>query len=255
MTDKKSRSERSKRTHARGILSAFLSAATLFSCVSCSFGRRSERDDNKKTPIDSDTVLSGDGDSVYGSLRSETDESIYVYPTLSHDKVKEMLRAIVPPTRYSWYYTTELYSSTDSLSRKGIFSYVDGNMRVELYDKDDRLLKTVLTEEGVLYSESGEKRTELSTDHNSFFVEAGMVSIDTFLNDTGDDFAYRLLDSDYGTVLFASFFSEKGTYSQRQEYSVSLDYGVVLSADCYENEALIYHLETNALYELDNEPF
>lgn len=237
------------------MLSALLLSTVLLSCASCSFGRRTERDENKKTPTDSDTILSGDGDSVYGSLRDNADESAYVYPTVPHDKVKEMLRAIVPPARYSWYYTTELYSSVDSLSRHGILSYVDGDIRIELYDENDTLLKTVLTEDGVLYSERDEKRTELASDDGNVFIEAGMVSPDTFLEDTGDDFTYSLRESDYGTVLFASFSTQKETYSQRQEYTVSLDYGVVLRADCYENEKRIYHLETTALYELKDEPF
>lgn len=245
-----------KRNANRFASICILSAVILFAFVllsSCSFRHTGDSDNDDDNPIHSDVVLPGDENSIYNTLHGKVSDSVYVYPSLEHDNVKNMLSSVVPPENFSWYFTSELCSTSDKLSKHGILFYSSGEYRIELYDSNDKLLQVVLTENGKIYCELDGKRSELSVadGENDVFVEAGMVSLNTFLNDTVDEFDYTLVESDYGTLLYAAFSSTKESYSQLQEYYISLDYGVVVRADCYENDMLIYHLETNAIYELE----
>ena len=47
--------------------------------------------------------------------------------------------------------------------------------------------------------------------------------------------------------MLIEFTSKDGDYSQLQKYTLSLDFGIVTEAYCYENDVLIYELTTNAL--------
>lgn len=223
----------------------------LFLLSSCT-DRYEPNRENNKDDSGSHTVLPGDGNSFYDSLHDTPSESVRLFPDITHERVKELLSAVVPPERYCWYYTTTLCSSAKNLTRNGILIYGGGDCKIEVYNEGSILYKTVSLRGGSLFTEQNGVETELPSDKNSVFTEAGVVSLSSFLEDSGEDFSYTLAESDYGTLLFASFAVEKGSYRQTQEYYISLDYGIVVRADCYENDTLIYHLETNALYELSD---
>lgn len=224
----------------------------LFSLVSCTVRHEPDRKNGQEDPKPTHTVLPGDGDTLYDSLHDSPADSVRIFPDITHDRVKELIRAVIPPERYCWYYTSVLYSTDGSLSRKGILIYDNGDYKNELYDGEDTLIKTVSLRDGELFVAQNGIETALSADSTTFFAESGISETASFLSEEGEEFSYTLAESDYGTLLYADFTVEKGAYRQRQEYYISLDYGMVVRADCYENDSLIYHLETNALYELSD---
>lgn len=231
----------------------FILPLLLILLCSCTVRHEPDRKDNDNRPSsESHTVLPGDGDSLYDSLHDSPVESVRLFPDVTHDRVKELIAAVTPPERYCWYYASELYSTAGSLSRKGFMIYDNGDCKIEIYDSHDAVIKTVSRRDGNLYTEQNGTETALSADSTTVFSEAGISDVSDFISDSGADFTYTLLESDYGTLLYADFTVEKDTYSQRQEYYISLDYGVVVRADCYENGTRIYHLETTALYALSD---
>ena len=211
---------------------------------SCTNRREPERKDPQTDSSESHTVLPGDGNILYDSLHDTPTESVRVFPDITHARVKELLSSVVPPERYCWYYTSVLYSSVKSLSRTGILIFDSGDYKAEVYDDNNRLYKSVSLRDGALYTEQNGAEKELPAGKSSVFSEAGIPELSSFLSDSGEDFSYTLSESDYGTLLYAVFSVEKGSYSQKQEYYISLDYGLVVRVDCYENDSLIYHLET-----------
>lgn len=229
-----------------------LFVSVLLLLPSCVF-RQEPSGSSDKNDI-SHTVLPGDGDVIYESLHDAPRESVCLFPDVTHETVKELIANVDSPSSYCWYYTSTLYSSRKDMSRHGILIRNDGKYKIEQYDANNRLVRTVTLENGSLTVDADGSRSEFSPEQTSLFAEAGVPDANTFLTSSGEEFNYTLVESDYGTLLYAEFVSAKDGYEQTETYYISLDYGIVVRADCYENGTLIYSLETNALYELEDFP-
>lgn len=200
------------------------------------------------------TVLPGDEEKIYQSISGVSNDSVKLVPDITHEQVKEMLNTLSPPSSFCWYYTHTLYSSKKSNTTTGILKIDGGNYRIETYNTDGFLMKSIIGEgDGIsVLNNTYGTVSEFSSESTSVFIEAGVPDIEKFASDSGTDFDYTLVNSIYGTLLFARFESEINGYSQTEEYYISLDYGIVIKADCFENGNVIYSLATTALYELEN---
>lgn len=200
------------------------------------------------------TVLPGDEEKIYQSISGVSNDSVKLVPDITHEQVKEMLNTLSPPSSFCWYYTHTLYSSKKSNTTTGILKIDGGNYRIETYNTDGFLMKSIIGEgDGIsVLNNTYGTVSEFSSESTSVFIEAGVPDIEKFASDSGTDFEYTLVNSIYGTLLFAHFESEINGYSQTEEYYISLDYGIVIKADCFENGNVIYSLATTALYELEN---
>ncbi|MBE6623811.1 MAG: hypothetical protein E7621_06490 [Ruminococcaceae bacterium] len=198
------------------------------------------------------TVLPGDEEKIYQSISGVSNDSVKLVPDITHEQVKEMLNTLSPPGSFCWYYTHTLYSSKKSNTTTGILKIDGGNYRIETYNTDGFLMKSIIGEEETVsvQNNSSGAVSEFSSESTSVFIEAGVPDIAKFASESGTDFEYTLVNSIYGTLLFARFESEINGYSQTEEYYISLDYGIVIKADCFENGNVIYSLATTALYEL-----
>ncbi len=202
--------------------------------------------------------LPGNNNKIYSSLNHEIFEDTHVYPSVSHENVKQLLRALETPSVYYWYYNSSIISSAKVRTTSGIMKYNNGNYMIENYsgDTNGNLEKTVIEENGVVsvqtYNNSQTSISEFDSETTNAFIEAGVPDISAFINSDGENFRYTLHDSEYGKLLYAEFTSEKDGYSQEQHYYISLDFGIVIKAECYENGTLIYALNTLTLYELEN---
>ena len=199
------------------------------------------------------TVLPGDEEKIYQSIAGIPDSSVKLVPDITHGQVKEMLKSLSPPQSFCWYYTHTLYSSKKSNTTSGILKIDNRDYRVEIYNTDGTLIKNIVGENDSISVQNNiyETISEFSYDSTTVFIEAGVPDIEKFASDSGTDFEYTLVNSIYGTLLFARFNSEKNGYTQTEEYYISLDYGIVIKADCFENGNVIYSLSTTALYELE----
>lgn len=246
-----------KSTKARiAIVVSVISIIVILLCVALMFKNASK--DN--TPVDignndqnGKTVLPGDDEKIYNSISGESTDSVKLFPDITHEQVKTMLGSVSLPSSFCWYYDNTIYSSKKSISTSGILKMEGSDYRIEIYSNKNVLNKTVISEGDGVTIQNNIDGTVSEFSKNSFdmFSEAGVPDISMFLSDDGFDFDYTLIDSEFGSLIFASFTSEKDGYSQKQEYYISLDYGIVVRADCYENDRIIYSLTTKALYELE----
>ena len=93
------------------------------------------------------------------------------------------------------------------------------------------------------------KTTSYPNGKFDFSAETGAIITHEAFFEAADDpqYSFKIEADDLGTVMLIEFTSVMENYSQRQEYTLSLDYGVVTEARCYENGSLIYELTTNSL--------
>lgn len=196
------------------------------------------------------SVLPGDEEKIYESLHGGDVPAVTVYPDLSEETVMSLLKTAEMPASFCWYYRSTLYSTRRSRTRTGILKFEQENRRVELYAPDGTLEKTVTENDGKVSVRTVDGSADFSSGAVSMFAEAGVPEVASFLENAGDDWTFSLVESDYGTLLYAEFLHEKGAYRQLEQYYISLDYAIVVRADCYENDVLVYSLNTTALYEL-----
>ena len=174
-----------------------------------------------------------------------------VFPDISSDQVKVLLENVNVPESYAWYFRSTLHSARSSVSENGIMLFSDDSYKLELFDENSNLKKTVVQEGGNVSVAIGDNNAEFASSADAF-EEAGVPSLSDFMSSELNDFNFSLVESNIGSLLYAEFVSTKGKYSQSEQYYISLDYGIVVRADCYENGTKIYSLETTALYELEN---
>lgn len=200
------------------------------------------------------TVLPGDDGEIYASLHSGEQNSVTVYPDISKDSVIALLNeSLNQQSDYTWYYKSTLISRDNAVSENGIFKCTDGTYRVDIFDGYNSLLKSVQDDGDIISVQlfnniSGQGERDYSSDSISIFEEIGVPAVEDFINSDDSQFDYSFVDSDYGKLLYAAFTTTSGSYSQLQEYYISLDFGLVVRADCYENEIPVYMLETVSLY-------
>ncbi len=198
------------------------------------------------------TVLPGDDEKIYESIRGNVHDTVNIVPGITHDTVKEMLSTLEVPNAFCWYYDSTVYSSKKSSTVSGILKLDNENYRIELYSADGTLSKTIIGESESVTVQNNIHGTlsEFNSESTDMFSEAGVPDVSMFSTDAGTGFEYTLVTSEYGTLLYAEFETAKDGYSQSEQYYISLDYGIVIRADCYENDNIVYSLSTTALYEL-----
>jgi hypothetical protein len=245
--------DKSKWITAASIL--LLTAAFIFIVFSQGINLFGSDGSSQSEDIPDKTVLPGDDEKIYNSLRNEQYDTISVYPDISFDTVKELISDVEMPESYYWYFKSTIYSSKKSRSYEGIMKFDKGNYRIELYSDSGDLEKTVIEDSGIISVQtySGNANiAEFSASSTTVFAEAGVPSASAFIESDGEIYSYSLIESEYGTLLYAEFESKKDNFSQTEQYYISLDYGIVVRADCYENGVLVYSLKTASLYEIEN---
>ncbi len=204
-------------------------------------------------------VIPGDDGKIYESLKNNQNSStVSVQTNLTKDNIKQLLSGISTNTNYYWEANVKLFSGKDSLSTKLIVRHHNGLFRVESYDKQGRLIKLAADNKKELkekiYDLQSEKYTikSYATGSMSLFAEAGVPDIKSFI-DYGDSekSVFSLINSDLGTLLSLEFENNYKGYTHRELYFISLDYGIPVRAETYENDKLIYLCETTALTSLE----
>lgn len=211
---------------------------------------KTDKDGNSETI--SKVVLPGDDEKIFSSLNGESIPSVAVFPDIPAKRVKELLSAVKTPESFCWYYTHTLNSSRISQKEFGIARFDVDTYKIEVYDNSSQLKKTVLEDNGTVVINTDGNSKEFVSFFTDPFKEAGVPSLSDFLKTDTLNMTYSLVESEYGSLIYAQFVSTKGPYMQTEQYYISLDYGIVVRADCYENGILVYHLETNALYEVES---
>lgn len=208
------------------------------------------------------TVIPGDDGEIYQSLkRKESTQTVSIKTNLSHDNIKQLLKNISENTHYYWEAKVTLYSSGKQLQTKSIIRRYESNFRIENYNSAGTLLKaaadnkTTLTEKTFNPTTRSYSIKNYPTGSMSMFLLAGVPDTNSFLEyGDSENALFSLIESDLGTLLCLEFEKAYKQNTQKELYFISLDYGITVRAETYENDALVYLCETTALKDLSNPP-
>lgn len=179
---------------------------------------------------------------------------------LTYENARSLIEAVVPVNSYKHEMTAEYYDEDNVASLQNIYFQSDngtylavvtdgaGNTVKSVSENDENITVTAYVdgnEKVMTYPKSGFD----ITDECGFIITA-----DNFLGSDYelDEASFYLENGTYGTELTITFETVMGEYSQTEVYTLSVDYGVVVYAECFENDKLIYTLKTKSLSYLND---
>lgn len=202
------------------------------------------------------TVLPGDDGKIYESLSNGINtDTVNVVSELNQENVRRLLENVSVQPSYYQELEVSLYDENGkSITRKAVVRRTDGFTDVTLYDVNNRLIKLIEQQiDGVKITvpEGNSERSAFFSEGSiSIEQESGVVMTHKLFLDSefvGKEPSYSVAYSSYGTVMQIVFETHDAKLPQTQKYWLSLDYGIVVRAETYENDSLVYLLETSVL--------
>ncbi len=186
-------------------------------------------------------------------LRSAAEEENYdiIQADMSKENVKKMLSLLEPEKDFTQEIEYSLMSGTSSLTERVIITMREDISVAHFISGTDEVTKQVVYSDGTTSVSTvlpgGVKTVSYQSGKIAFSEQVGaLLTYEDFLDvSDDDDYSFSLISSESGTMMLISFTSRSGEYTQEQTYKLSLEYGVVTEAYCYENDALIYSLSTS----------
>lgn len=206
-------------------------------------------------------VLPYDDGKIYQSLSDGTSGGdVTVKVSLSPENVKALLENV---TLADDYYQETQYTvfagNSQSIKRKAVIRRTESLTGISLYDESGALFKRIeQLPKGVrvtnISADGNETSSEFPYGTITAEQESGVIMthtdfLDGNLSSQFDESSYSVAYSSYGTVMQITFEKSDERYIRTQKYWLSLDYGIVVRAECYENDSLVYLLETLSLTE------
>jgi len=204
-------------------------------------------------------ILPYDNGSIYSALsEGKSTDTVSVESELSREHVEKMLLQVTSDENYYQELNVTVYDDDGkTLTTKATVSREDGEFDVSLYASNGLRYKRIVQEDDFvqisIYDDKGkETRTTLPKGGFDIQEDTGIIMThDRFFSENslfaeGEE-AFSVAYSDFGTVLMFEFYTKLDEYQQTERYWLSLDYGVVIRAECYEGDNIVFLLETIAL--------
>ena len=172
---------------------------------------------------------------------------------LTPESVKKLLSELEPAKQYSHDLQYSVISRKSTLTRRAFVMKKDDIHRAFYISADGNIEKQMIRNDSftsVNTLQNGKlQSTVYSNGDIDFAAQTGVILTHEDFFDAADEpgYTFEVKSDDIGTVMLIEFTSTVGEYSQLQKYTLSLDYGIVTEASCYENGELIYSLTTNSL--------
>ncbi len=199
---------------------------------------------------------SSDESGIYNSLSYDSSHGKQTETvSLTYENARQLLENVEPNRDYTQEISVKHYDGQQERQERFVVSRTDSLYKVSAFDSSDFLTKQIIeSSDGVNISFFGPEgqQTVMDVSKGNFSIsdECGFIlTHHNFLN--GDyplsEATFLLSDSDVGAQITISFVTELDGYSLVETYTVSLDYGIVVSAVSHENGKLVYSMETLAL--------
>ena len=215
-------------------------------------------------PDDTITVIPGDEGKIYEALMGNgTDETIQITPDLNQDNINALIEEMKVRRQFYCEAQSTLYAGDGRLTNHLVIRYHDGSYRIEQSDDSGRLIKVVADNGKTatvrnLDSHGNSKTAEFPSGTVDLFAQAGMPNGKEFLDlpeaqPSAQDArrTFTLIESEeYGNLLYLAYERTKGDYSQYEVCYYSLDYGIAVRYESYENGVMTYLYEIVSLSDL-----
>lgn len=202
-----------------------------------------------------------DGYEIFGYINSDaaSTEKELIYPTVSTENLAALLNTAIPYENYYWESRSELISSSGSVVTE-CKSRISGNRyNVEISDNNGNTVRRYISDgESTLVSKSSRGGINSSKIYRyglvDFYADASLISIDYFKDGefSDDNTEIRFINENGYNMLSLVYIADRNGVTVRNEFLISLDYGVVLFAECYEKDTLVYSLHTDSIYSLSS---
>ncbi|MBE6681515.1 MAG: hypothetical protein E7600_04425 [Ruminococcaceae bacterium] len=179
---------------------------------------------------------------------------------LTYENARSLIEEIEAVKSYRHEMTAEYYDESQVALLQNIsFESDNGISHAVVTDGAGNSLKTVSENDGIIsvtmFSDGNESVITYPKSNFDITDECGfIITADNFLSSDYelDEASFYLENGTYGSELTITFETVMGDYSQTEVYTLSVDYGVVVYAECYENDKLIYTLKTKSLSHLND---
>lgn len=211
---------------------------------------------NKETEITTETT--GNNRDIFEYINNTPDNSSELgnYPTITVDNMNKLLNSLSPHSNFYWESISETYFD-DEVITKNCRSRISGDRyNVEILDKDGNITRKYISDGTktsiTRYNGHNIDTSSYSTGIFDFYSDTGLISIDYF-KDT--DFSagaceIRLVENQQYNLVSVVYTYERNGVTVKNDYGISLDYGVVLFAQCFENDIPVFKQTTALIYPL-----
>ena len=214
-----------------------------------------------------DEGYTSDGYEIFkhiGFISSEVDAE-FSYPAITPEKLSVLLDSVEPYDNFYWECTSKLIANNNKRIKKCKLRISGDKYNVEILDENDLTVRKCISDGySTVIKSSFENGTPKSRIYKhglfDYYSDASVISFEYFknFNFTSDGMEIFHIEKDGFNLISINHSYERNGIVVKNNYLVSLDYGVVLFAECFENDELIYSLETksiNSISSLDNELF
>lgn len=190
---------------------------------------------------------------VYNSILFDESELPFSSVSLGYENAMKILTEISPVSNYVQKVDITHYYNQNTRIEELDIECDGGLYSVSIYNAG-KLIRSVVQEKHDVtvteFFDDDSRSSVIRRGEFDIFEECGFVlNVDEFV-DAGynlDVADYSQVINDNGTFIIISFNSEFNGIPQMLKYVISLDYGVVTEAYCYENDKLVYQMLTETL--------
>ena len=198
-------------------------------------------------PLDQ-TVIDKKDEEIYNSLSAVNSQKEYHFSSITADNAIDAIRLIQPAEKFYAVFTAEVFSGNESVSTQ---TKVWKNMEKYRTESQGDVNKTCICDGERVKITNDERATSgiyPVSESFSFSEEIGVADIRYILENAQNEiisvrFARTAGIQTGGNIIYAEF-SDKDT-GYREEFYISIDYGILLSAQTFMGDELIYRLTTN----------
>jgi len=203
----------------------------------------------KKNPSENESVIPGDEGRFFEALTKGSAEGV----TITYDIASENLSALLqnnPPITSYYLDNTFTYYGENAVKRGSNKIWRDGDrFRIQTYEEGS-LVKTVVCDGKMVYMSSSNSDTFSSYPASEHFEVESYASMprsrDFFELPTATDLSITLFRDTTDTLYHVSYLD--AALGQIERLFLSIEYGLVLRAETYADQRLIYSLETTELH-------
>jgi len=188
----------------------------------------------------------------------ESSETFKDYPEISVDNMNTLLNSLKPYDNFYWESVSETYYDNETVT-KNCRSRISGSRyNVEILDPNGNITRKFVSD-GVetfvtKYSGNNSSTSSYNAGIFDFYSDAGLISVDYFKDRdfTSGSCEIRLVDNQQYKLVSIVYTYDRNGITVKNDYGISLDYGVVLFAQCFENDKPVFRQITTSIYPLTN---
>ncbi len=209
------------------------------------------------SPVDSsENDYAGTGYEIFQYLSDNKYlEDNAVSPEIDINNLRAMLSSLEPYENYYWECSAEIFSGASGNVKDSKLRISGNKYNLEIYDENGNALKKYISD-GSKTSISdyryGNGKKVYHSGIFDFYSDASIISVGYFKESefTEDNCEIQLVEKETFNLISLIHSYNRDSINVENHYMISLDFGVVLFAQCYENDRLVYNFRTNSIYPL-----